>query len=66
MTRDEREIGAAGVQQLHEEVLDLHVVVRSGKAQASRSFQCIPGRRVQFADYGTQICRHVKPLQVKE
>ena len=59
MPRDKREIGAAGIQQLHEEVFYFHVVVSSRKAQASRSLECISGCWIEFADNGTQVRCHI-------
>ena len=44
MPQDEREIRAGGIEQLHQEVLDLDVVVGPGEAQSGRSFERIPGR----------------------
>ena len=46
MLRDESEIRPAGIQQLHQEMLDLDVIVGAGQTKAGRSFQRVTGCRV--------------------
>ena len=50
MLQDGRQIAVARIQQLHQVMLDLHVVVRAGKTQARRGFQRVARGVVQLSD----------------
>ena len=58
LLEDRREVAVGGVEQLHEVVLDLDVVVRAGQAQAGRRFDGAPRRVIQLADEGSEIDSH--------
>src|ERR1043166_9956439 len=54
----EREIGIRDVEELHEVVLDLDVVVRTRETQPSRALDGAARRGVQLTDEGPQVARH--------
>ena len=58
LPQDERAIAIGRVEQLHEEVLDLDVVVRSRQAQPRRRFDGAARRGVELGDESSEVDRH--------
>jgi hypothetical protein len=59
MARDEREIASRNVQQFEEDVLNLDVVIRTGKAESSRTLEGIAACAIQLSYQGAQIRCHL-------
>ena len=62
VAEDARQVVGAGVEQLHQKVLDLDVVVGSREAESRGVFHCAAHGVIQFADQRFQIHAHGRYL----
>src|SRR2546422_5186529 len=58
MSRNQREVAVRRIEQFGEIVLDLHVVVSTGKAEAGGGFRGVSGSGVEFCNQRSEIYVH--------